>query len=33
MDNDIVSGGKPTVTIKKGQDFTTNDCGTWAKVG
>lgn len=33
VDNDIVSGGKPTVTIKKGQDFTTQDCGTWKKVG
>ena len=33
VDNDIVTGGRPTVTIKKGQDFTTQDCGTWAKVG
>lgn len=33
VDNDIVTGGRPTVTIKKGQDFTTQDCGTWQKVG
>ena len=32
VDNDIVYGGRPTVTIKKGQDFTTQDCGTWTKV-
>jgi hypothetical protein len=32
VDNEIVSGGRPTVTIKKGQDFTTQDCGTWTKV-
>jgi hypothetical protein len=31
VSNDIVNGGKPTVTIQKGQDFTTKDCGTWAK--
>jgi hypothetical protein len=31
IDNDIVKGGKPTVTLKRGQDFTTNDCGTWAR--
>lgn len=29
--NDIVTGGRPTVVLKKGQDFTTQDCGTWAK--
>lgn len=33
VDNDIVTGGRPTVTIKKGQDFTTQDCGEWKKVG
>jgi len=33
VDNDIVTGGRPTVTIKKGQDFTTQDCGDWQKVG
>jgi hypothetical protein len=32
INNDIVAGGKPTVTLKKGQDFTTQSCGTWAKV-
>jgi hypothetical protein len=32
IDNDIVTGGKPTVTVKRGQDFTTEDCGTWARV-
>jgi len=32
ISNDIVQGGKPTVTLKKGQDFTTQRCGTWAKV-
>lgn len=30
--NDLVSGGRPTVTVRKGQDFETNDCGTWEKV-
>jgi len=33
VDNDIVTGGRPTVTLKKGQDFTTQDCGPWTKVG
>jgi hypothetical protein len=32
IDNDIVAGGKPTVTLKRGQDFTTQGCGLWAKV-
>lgn len=31
IDNDLVTGGKPTVTLKRGQDFTTNRCGTWTK--
>jgi len=31
--NDIVTGGKPTVTLKKGQTFSTQDCGSWGKVG
>jgi hypothetical protein len=31
IDNDIPSGGLPRVTIKKGQDFETNGCGTWKK--
>lgn len=32
VDNDIVSGGKPTVTLKKGQDFKSSGCGTWVKI-
>lgn len=32
IDNDIVKGGLPTVTVKAGQDFATEDCGTWARV-
>jgi len=31
IDNDIVTGGRPTVTLKRGQDFK-SDCGTWVKV-
>jgi hypothetical protein len=31
--NDIPGGGRPSVTVKIGQDFTSQDCGTWAKVG
>ena len=31
IDNDIVNGGFPTVTLSAGQDFTTRDCGTWDK--
>lgn len=23
--------GRPTITLKRGQDFTTSDCGTWTK--
>jgi hypothetical protein len=30
--NDIVTGGRPTVTLSGGQYFTTNRCGDWAKV-
>lgn len=30
LSNDNVASGKPNVTLKKGQDFTTSDCGTWA---
>jgi hypothetical protein len=30
--NDIVSGGRPTVTLKGGQFFTSNRCGDWVKV-
>lgn len=31
VDNDIVTGGKPTVTLKRGQDFKSSGCGTWVK--
>jgi hypothetical protein len=30
IENDIVTGGRPTVTLKKGQDFK-SDCGVWVK--
>lgn len=30
--NDIVTGGRPTVTIKSGQFFKTSRCGDWIKV-
>ena len=30
--NDIPGGGRPTVTLKAGQDFQSRDCGTWAKI-
>jgi hypothetical protein len=30
--NDIVTGGRPTVTLSSGQYFTTKRCGDWAKV-
>ena len=29
VDNDIVKGGRPTVTLKAGQDFRTSRCGSW----
>ncbi len=31
IDNAIPGGGRPTVTVKKGQDFETVRCGTWVK--
>lgn len=31
IDNDIVSGGRPSVTLSGGQDFTTKRCGSWLK--
>ncbi|MGO4245669.1 hypothetical protein AB4Y87_00520 [Paenarthrobacter sp. RAF54_2] len=31
IDNDIVSGGRPTVTLVAGQDFKTTRCGAWTK--
>lgn len=33
IENDIVNGGRPTVTLSEGQDFTTSRCGGWTKVG
>lgn len=32
IDNDLPQGGRPQVTLKKGQWFTSETCGTWAKV-
>ena len=31
IENDIVTGGFPTVTLTDGQDFNSNRCGTWAR--
>ena len=31
VESDIVTGGRPTVTLKRGHDFK-SDCGTWVKV-
>lgn len=31
VDNDIVTGGFPTVTLSAGQTFKTQDCGNWLK--
>jgi hypothetical protein len=31
VDNDIVDGGFPTVTLREGQDFENNNCGTFIK--
>jgi hypothetical protein len=31
VDNDIVSGGRPSVTLSAGQDFKSSRCGTWSK--
>jgi hypothetical protein len=33
INNDIVTGGRPKVTLRKGQDFTNSGCGIWVKVG
>lgn len=30
IENDTVSGGFPQVTLTTGQDFRSDDCGTWA---
>ncbi len=32
INNDIVTGGRATVTLKKGQEFDSNGCGDWVKV-
>lgn len=31
IENDIVTGGFPSVTLRAGQDFKTQDCGVWNK--
>ncbi|TDU26039.1 hypothetical protein [Arthrobacter sp. JUb115] len=31
IDNGIPGGGRPAVTVKKGQDFESKRCGTWVK--
>lgn len=31
--NDNVDGGRPTVTLKAGQDFKSSRCGDWTKTG
>lgn len=31
LQNDIVTGGRPSVTLSEGQDFTTRDCGSWVR--
>lgn len=31
IQNDLVDGGRPTVTLKEGQDFETSGCGEWIK--
>lgn len=33
VENDIVTGGMPTVTLSEGQDFNTSRCGEWRKQG
>lgn len=33
LQNDIVQGGRPSVTLKAGQEFSSTGCGTWAKTG
>ncbi|GAB3884695.1 hypothetical protein [Terrabacter terrigena] len=31
INNGTPTGGHPVVTLRKGQDFETHDCGSWAK--
>lgn len=33
IQNDIVTGGKARVSVKKGQEFETQGCGDWEKIG
>lgn len=33
IDNGIATGGRPTVTLKKGQEFKNQGCGNFVKVG
>lgn len=32
INNDIVDGGRPSVTLQVGHDFKTSGCGAWTKV-
>ncbi|MBK7821963.1 MAG: hypothetical protein IPJ61_13040 [Tessaracoccus sp.] len=32
VDNDLVTGGRPTVTLRKGQEFKNQGCGVWGKL-
>lgn len=32
VQNDIVTGGRPSVTLKAGQEFSSTGCGSWTKV-
>ena len=31
IDNDLPTGGRPTVTLRKGQEFTNQGCGVWGR--
>lgn len=31
IENDLPGGGRPSVTVTVGQDFKSNNCGTWEK--
>jgi hypothetical protein len=31
VENDLPAGGRPTVTLREGQDFSSERCGTWVK--
>lgn len=32
IDNGLPTGGRPTVTLRKGQEFTNQGCGTWGRL-